>query len=150
MKNSTKKTNTTTKKVNISDNDLLTLDLNNLDSLLNKVNIKEIKEKRSKESIYKLDSYNTFFNTDVTVITKKERTKIRRTRNKLIDNIFYFAKEKDNELLNKELKSFQSFYKTIYILNDYSLNSLCANNSDNETKVKIKTFLELLKVFKIK
>lgn len=49
-----------------------------------------------------------------------------------------------NELKN-EINLFNEFYKETYLLNDYSLNSICQNNSDNETKIKTKLFLQIVK-----
>ena len=81
-------------------------------------------------------------------VDKKKRQILRKQRNKFVDNVLFFKSQKNNVELKKEIESFNKFYKETYILNDYSLNSICQNNSDNETKIKVKMFLQIVKSFK--
>lgn len=131
----------TTKNL-MNDDNLLNLDLENLDNanfdlLINEVS-KNIKQKKetSKDRMYKIE------------VDKKVRQTLRKKRNKFIDNVLFFQSQKMNKELKNEIDLFNEFYKEIYILNDYSLNSFCQNNSDNETKIKSKLFLQIVKNFK--
>ena len=128
----------------MNDENLLNLDLENLDnvnfeSLIKEVS-KNIKQKKetSKEKLYKIE------------VDKKQRQILRKKRNKFIDNILFFYTQKQNKELENEIKEFEKFYKETYFLNDYSDNSIMQNNSDNETKIKVKLFLKIVKNSKVK
>lgn len=109
------------------------LDEVNFDNLLNNLS-KNIKQtKASKDKMYKID------------VDKKIRMKIRKDRNKFLDNIIFYQSQNLKDDLKKEIKSFDKFYKDTYLLNDYSLNSICQNNSDDDTKLKCKLVLEIIK-----
>lgn len=128
-----------TSKNLMNDDNLLNLDLENLDNanldLLVLELSKNIKQKKetSKDRMYKNE------------VDKKQRQIIRKKRNKFVDNVLFFQSQKMNVELKNEINLFNDFYKEIYLLNDYSLNSICQNNSDNETKIKCKLFLQLIK-----
>lgn len=121
----------------LSDSQLLKSDFKDLDNInldiLSKELAKNIKAKtNNKEKIYKIKA------------DKKERQILRKKRNTFFDNIiFYFANKMQTEL-KKEIESFNKFYKETYLLNDYSVNSICQNNSDKETIIKAKTFLQIV------
>lgn len=128
-----------TSKNLMNDDNLLNLDLENLDDanldlLVNELS-KNIKQKKetSKDRMYKNE------------VDKKQRQIIRKKRNKFVDNVLYFQSQKMNNELKNEINLFNEFYKETYLLNDYSLNSICQNNSDNETKIKSKLFLQIIK-----
>ena len=82
-------------------------------------------------------------------LNKKEkkafRMKIRRKRNNILKDIISFHKAKDAKAKAEALKTFNSFYKTFYKLNDLSLNSLCNTNSDDDTKALINEALLIIK-----
>ena len=128
----------------MNDENLLKLDLENLDnvnfeSLIKEVS-KNIKQKKetSKEKLYKIE------------VDKKQRQILRKKRNKFIDNVLFFYTQKQSKELENEIKEFEKFYKETYLLNDYSDNSIMQNNSDNETKIKVKLFLKIVKNSKVK
>ena len=131
-----------TSKNLMNDENLLNLDLENLDSenidLLVSELSKNLKQKKesNKEKMYKIE------------VDKKQRQILRKQRNKFVDNVLFFKSQKNEIELKKEIDLFNKFYKETYILNDYSLNSICQNNSDNETKIKVKMFLQIVKSFK--
>lgn len=109
------------------------LDENNFENLLNNLS-KNIKQsKSSKDKMYKID------------VDKKIRQKIRKDRNKFLDNIIFYQSQNLKDDLKKEINLFDKFYKQTYLLNDYSLNSICQNNSDDDTKLKCKLVLEIIK-----
>ena len=122
---------------NLLNLDLESLDTNNIDLLVNELskNLKQKKES-NKDKMYKIE------------VDKKQRQILRKQRNKFVDNILFFKSQKNEIELKKEINLFNKFYKETYILNDYSLNSICQNNSDNETKIKVKVFLQIVKSFK--
>lgn len=130
-----------TSKNLINNENLLNLDLDNLDTeninLLVSELSKNLKQKKeTNDKMYKIE------------VDKKKRQFLRKQRNKFVDNVLFFKSQKNEIELKKEIESFNKFYKETYLLNDYSLNSICQNNSDNETKIKVKLFLQIVKSFK--
>lgn len=79
------------------------------------------------ESIYKPHIY--------TDIPKEKHKNLRTKLRKITEN---FAKtiisEKDKEKLKSVINDFIEYYKEVYLLNDFSVNSICSNNIDAETK----------------
>lgn len=95
---------------------------------------KNIKQtSNTKEKMYKIE------------VDKKIRQSLRKKRNKFFDNIIFFASNNLKEDLKKEINLFDKFYKETYLLNDYSLNSIVQNNSDDDTKLKCKLVIEIIK-----
>lgn len=136
VKNNSKELINESKKL-LTDKQLLefseNLDDVNFENLL-KLKSANLKQTTStKEKMYKID------------VDKKIRMQIRKKRNKFFDNVIFFKANNLNTELKKEIESFNKFYKETYILNDYSLNSICQNNSDDDTKLKCKLFLEIIK-----
>lgn len=140
--------NGTDKQKRISNKDFLNIDLDklNLDDLKNltKKEIKIEKNKGNKDVLYKFQ-LNDKLSTDK---QKKERMRLRRERNKFLNNIIFYFNENNTSETKKEIKNFIDFYKKEYVKNDFSFESLSANNSDDETKIKIKVVLQLIKKFK--
>ena len=104
--------------------------------------VKNILEKTTKnlktnsgrnESIYKKEVFDGVEN------KKNLRAKLR----KIAEN---FAKTIINENNESKLKSlvedFNEFYKAFYLVNDYSVNSICSNNTDEQTKENYKKMFE--------
>lgn len=79
------------------------------------------------EHIYKKEIY--------TGIPEKQhrnlRTKLRKTTKSFAETI---VAEKDNNKLKSLIKDFTEYYKEIYLLNDFSVNSICSRNSQPEVK----------------
>lgn len=140
--------NGTDKQKRISNKDFLNIDLDklNLDDLKNltKKEIKIEKNQGNKDVLYKFQ-LNDKLSTDK---QKKERMRLRRERNKFLNNIIFYFNENNTSETKKEIKNFIDFYKKEYVKNDVSFESLSANNSDDETKIKIKVVLQLIKKFK--
>ena len=122
---------------NLLNLDLENLDTNNFDLLVNQLS-KNIKQKKetSRDKLYKNE------------VDKKQRQILRKKRNNFIDNVILFHSLKNEVELKKEINLFDKFYKENYLLNDYSINSIMQNNSDNDTKIKVKIFLEIVKNIK--
>lgn len=92
-----------------------------------------------RESIYKVGIISTDENT-----AKKERAKIRKKLDAICSDIIKFDIAKNKEMLSNLISSFDSFYCTIYKINDYSLNSLCSDQTNEEKKEKIKKTLSII------
>lgn len=85
------------------------------------------------ESIYKKEIFEGVEN------KKNLRAKLR----KIAEN---FAKtiiaEKNEDKLKSLIENFNEFYQSFYLVNDYSLNSICSNNTEDETKENYKKMFE--------
>lgn len=85
------------------------------------------------ESIYKKEVFTGVEN------KKNLRAKLR----KIAEN---FAKtiiaEKNEDKLKSLIKDFNEFYSSFYVVNDYSLNSICSNNTEEQTKENYKKMFE--------
>lgn len=112
------------------------LDESNFNDLLNKLSTNLKQTKSTKDKMYKIE------------VDKKIRMKIRKERNKHFDNIIFFQSQNLINELKMSINLFDKFYKETYLLNDYSLNSICQNNSDDDTKLKCKLVLEIIKRLK--
>lgn len=79
------------------------------------------------ESIYKKHIY--------TDIPKEKHKNLRTKLRKISEN---FAKtilaENDKTKLQSLIKDFTEYYTEIYLINDYSVNSICSNNTEKEIK----------------
>lgn len=143
-KNAIEKSKEALKKKNLSMKDLAsldleTLDLNNLKGLFKDNNVKT-KEVTERFQMYKFERLNL----DAKEV-KRKRTKIRNERNKICDNILSAFVNENKTDLKKNIDKFNVFYKENYLLNDYSLVSICQSNADDETKFRLKSMLEIIK-----
>ncbi len=123
--------------------DLNSLDFLNLETSLKNVNVTKSKNVNERHFIYKferdgLDSQKA----------QSKRTKIRKQINSKIDNIIFYAKEKDKDNLEKSVKEFKEFYLETYILNDYSLNSIYANHVEQIKKDKLSLAFKIIALIK--
>ncbi len=119
----------------MSDIDKLNIDLDTL-------NVKDIERLRESNINKNEKSYsNKVKEYKQLNLTSKERTKIRKKRDNLINKFNYFKDLKDSKNLKKTIKEFNSFYKETYSLNDFTLNSLCSNNTSAQKKLFVKLFL---------
>lgn len=104
--------------------------------------VKDILEKTTKnlktnlgrsESIYKKEVFAGVEN------KKNLRAKLR----KIAENFAKTIIAEDNESKLKSLiKDFEEFYISFYLTNDYSVNSICSNNTDEQTKENYKKMFE--------
>lgn len=98
--------------------------------------VKNILEKTTKnlktsagknESIYKKHIYAD--------LPKEKHKNLRTKLRKISEN---FAKtilaENDKTKLQSLIKDFTEYYAEIYLINDYSVSSICSNNTEEETK----------------
>ena len=76
---------------------------------------------------------------------KQIRKKARKLRTMYCNQLCNSFKNKETKELKQTIKSFNSFYKEYYVLNDYSIKSLCRNSSDNETLILVTLALQVVK-----
>lgn len=89
----------------------------------------------------------TIYKTDIFMdCTEKERKSLRKKlRNTLYSLCSSLISEKDKEKQNKLIKSFNDFYKSVYAVNDYTLQSICNENLKQEKKDILQNALNLCK-----
>lgn len=91
-----------------------------------------------KASIYK----NEIFENCSDKEKKSLRKKLRNTLYSLCSSLI---EEKEETKKNKLIKSFNEFYKSVYINNDYSLQSVCNENLKSEKKEILQSALDICK-----
>ena len=91
-----------------------------------------------RESIYQISIFET--------CSDKEKKSLRKKlRNTLFSLCSSLINEKDETKKNKLIKSFNDFYKQVYITNDYTLQSVCNENLKSEKKEILQTALNICK-----
>lgn len=91
-----------------------------------------------RESIYKSEIFSES--------TEKEKKSLRKKlRNTLFSLCSSLIDEKDEAKKNKLIKSFNDFYKQVYVNNDYSLQSICNENLKAEKKETLQKALDICK-----
>lgn len=96
---------------------------------------------RSKESIYK----DSLFANCITNDDKKTvRRKLRNMLDSFIGSIIRSYASKNIDLLKKQVKDFNIFYKENYRLNDFSIESLISANTDQLKKKHVKDMLTII------
>jgi hypothetical protein len=91
-----------------------------------------------KASIYKDDIF--------TDCNEKEKKSLRKKlRNMLFSCATSLLNEKNKENQKALIKAFNDFYKECYLINDYSLNSVCNENLKTEKKEILSNALNLCK-----
>ena len=81
---------------------------------------------------------------------KALRQKVRKERNAFAKDIISLKEAKDMKERKILIKTFISFYKTFYKVNDMSLSSLSAKNNDDDTSLLLNEMLKVIKKDKIK
>lgn len=91
-----------------------------------------------RESIYKSEIFSD--------TTEKEKKSLRKKlRNTLFSICSSLIDEKDEAKKNKLIKSFNDFYKQVYVTNDFSLQSVCNENLKTEKKEILQKALDICK-----
>ena len=91
-----------------------------------------------RESIYQTAIFENCSDKEKKSLRKKLRNTLFSICSSLID-------EKDETKKNKLIKSFNDFYKQVYVANDYSLQSVCNENLKTEKKEILQKALDLCK-----
>lgn len=91
-----------------------------------------------RESIYQTAIFENCSDKEKKSLRKKLRNTLFSICSSLID-------EKDETKKNKLIKSFNDFYKSVYVANDYSLQSVCNENLKTEKKEILQKALDICK-----
>lgn len=91
-----------------------------------------------RESIYQTSIFENYSDKEKKSLRKKLRNTLFSLCSSLID-------EKDDQKKNKLIKSFNDFYKQVYVTNDYSLQSVCNENLKSEKKEILQNALNICK-----
>lgn len=92
-----------------------------------------------KENIYKKDIF-------ADCLTDREKKTKRRNLRNLLDNwISAILRTTDKTKLQKLCTDFDKYYKAVYNINDYSLLSICSNNTEDIKKTNIQKMLDIVK-----
>nr|DAW38421.1 MAG TPA: hypothetical protein [Caudoviricetes sp.] len=91
-----------------------------------------------RESIYQTSIFENCSDKEKKSLRKKLRNTLFSLCSSLID-------EKDDQKKNKLIKSFNDFYKQVYVTNDYSLQSVCNENLKSEKKETLQKALDICK-----
>ena len=91
-----------------------------------------------RESIYQTSIFENCSDKEKKSLRKKLRNTLYSLCSSLID-------EKDDQRKNKLIKSFNDFYKQVYVTNDYSLQSVCNENLKSEKKETLQKALDICK-----
>ena len=91
-----------------------------------------------KATIYREDIFNNCSDKEKKSLRKKLRNTLYSLCSSLID-------EKEETKKKKLISSFNEFYKQVYIINDYSLQSVCNENLKSEKKEILQNALDICK-----
>jgi len=109
-----------------------------------KADKKEKSAKVERTNVYAFD-YKNLSTDDL----KKKRQNARNKLSSFTKNIINYSDfQKDNEKLGEEIKNFTSFYKEIYLLNDFSVKSV-RNKVDEKEKRDLERMFQIIQENKI-
>lgn len=80
-------------------------------------------------------------------LTDKDKKSVRRKIRNLLDNFIgsIIRSEKNKTVCENHCKQFKLFYEQVYRINDFSVESLVSNNTDELKKENLKKMLEIVK-----
>lgn len=80
-------------------------------------------------------------------LTDKDKKSVRRKIRNLLDNFIgsIIRSEKNKIICESHCKQFKLFYEQVYRINDFSVESLVSNNTDELKKENLKKMLEIVK-----
>lgn len=81
-----------------------------------------------KEKIYKKEIFSEMSNKE----KKEYRKRLRKHLQNLLESIIFQNNAKAKTNLDKLCKDFQEFYTNVYQINNYSVSSLCSENSKHK------------------
>lgn len=100
---------------------------------------------QNRENIYKKDIFSVCI-TDTD--KKRTRTKIRNTIDSFCSSFIAYKAQNNIDKLKALKNQFDVFYKTVYLKNDYSIESLISNNTEVNKKNNIIKMLQIIKEIK--
>lgn len=96
----------------------------------------------NKETVYKNEVF-------ANCLTDRDKKTIRRKLRNILDNFISsflkYAEIKESAKLKALKLEFDKYYKSVYRLNDYSLNSLISNNTDLKKRESVEKMLLIIK-----
>lgn len=80
-------------------------------------------------------------------LTDKDKKSVRRKIRNLLDNFIgsIIRSEKNKTICENHCKQFKLFYEQVYRINDFSVESLVSNNTEELKKENLKKMLEIVK-----
>ena len=98
-----------------------------------------------KENLYNSSIYNSSIYADC--LTDKDKKSVRRKIRNLLDNFIgsIIRSEENKTICENHCKQFKLFYEQVYRINDFSVESLVSNNTDELKKENLKKMLEIVK-----
>lgn len=80
-------------------------------------------------------------------LTDNDKKSVRRKIRSLLDNFIgsIIRSEKNKTICENHCKQFKLFYEQVYRINDFSVESLVSNNTDELKKENLKKMLEIVK-----
>lgn len=80
-------------------------------------------------------------------LTDKDKKSVRRKIRNLLDNFIgsIIRSEKNKSICENHCKQFKLFYEQVYRINDFSVESLVSNNTEELKKENLKKMLEIVK-----
>ena len=100
---------------------------------------------QNKENIYKKDIFqHCITDTD----KKRTRTKIRNTIDSFCSSFIAYKANNQTEKLKQLKVQFDVFYKTVYLKNDYTIESIISNNTEVNKKNNLIKMLSIIKDIK--
>ena len=80
-------------------------------------------------------------------LTDRDKKSVRRKIRNLLDNFIgsIIRSEKNKTICENHCKQFKLFYEQVYRINDFSVESLVSNNTDELKKENLKKMLEIVK-----
>lgn len=144
------KSNKTVKETKVSNQKETVVSKINLSSLTDQLSKVELKEKIKKQTIYKYPE--GFTEKDMNSEKgKKFRNGLRNKLRRFVNNVLSYAKQHQinksaeaENLLQKEISEFMTFYKDNYRINDLSFDSI-SNTKDEDKTGDIKLFIHVVK-----
>lgn len=93
----------------------------------------------------KEELYNSSIYADC--LTDKDKKSVRRKIRNLLDNFIgsIIRSEKNKTICENHCKQFKLFYEQVYKINDFSVESLVSNNTNELKKENLKKMLEIVK-----
>lgn len=94
----------------------------------------------NKENLYNSSIY-------ADCLTDRDKKSVRRKIRNLLDNFIgsIIRSEKNKTICENHCKQFKLFYEQVYRINDFSVESLVSNNTDELKKENLKKMLEIVK-----
>jgi hypothetical protein len=124
--------------------------LKDLDNLNLKTNVDKLKVSTKGENngnyLYKYELKNDLTHDEKTIL----RRKLRKQKNAICTNIILYKEKKQIENLKISVSKFLEFYKKEFILNDFSITSFCAKNTDEKNLNLYNDALSIVKILKDK